>query len=174
MSDLEIINYPASVLKKRAEEVRNVDGRVADLAEAMFPAMYAAHGIGLAAPQVGDSSRIFVMDLQREDSERIVCINPEIRERHGLIVAEEGCLSLPNVYAQVERADELLLGYVDVDGKERTLEADDLMARAIQHEMDHLNGILLFERLTKDQRKEIAEQLQALRDGRIPEPLEKT
>ena len=159
------------MLKQRAADVADVDGKIAELAQAMFPTMYEAHGIGLAAPQVGVSSRLFVMDLQREDSATVVCINPEIKERHGVIIAEEGCLSLPNVYAEVERAEKLLLGYVDLDGEEHTLEAEGLMARAIQHELDHLNGILLFERLTKDQRKHIAEQLQALREGRIPEPL---
>ncbi len=169
---LEVVNYPAPVLKKRAAVVTDVNGTLVELVEAMFLAMYEAQGIGLAAPQVGHSDRLFVLDLQQEDRERIICINPEIRERHGLVVTEEGCLSLPNVYAEVERAKELLLGYVDIDGEERTLEASDLLSRAVQHEMDHLNGILLFERLTKDQRKAIAEQLQDLREGRIPEPLQ--
>ena len=172
MSELTVVHYPAPVLKKRAEDVPNVDGGVAELIDAMFPAMYAAHGIGLAAPQVGESRRIFVMDLQREDSERIVCINPVIEERNGLILAEEGCLSLPNVYVELERAEDLLLSYVDLDGEEQTLEAEGLMSRAIQHELDHLNGILLFERVVKEQRKRIAGQLQDLREGRIPEPLE--
>ena len=173
MSTLEIVHYPTPVLKQRAEIVANVNGRVVELVESMFPVMYEARGIGLAAPQVGHSDRIFVLDLQREESQPVVCINPEIRERNGIIVAEEGCLSLPNVYAEVERAKELLLGYIDIEGEERTLEADELLSRAIQHELDHLNGILLFERLTKDQRKQIAEQLQDLREGRIPELLER-
>lgn len=173
MSIIEIVHYPTPVLKKRADAVANVNGHVVELAESMFPAMYEAQGIGLAAPQVGHSDRVFVLDLQREDSWPIVCINPEIRERNGIVLAEEGCLSLPNVYAEVERAKELLLGYVDIEGEERTLEADTLMSRVIQHELDHLNGILLFERLTKDQRKQIAEQLQDLREGRIPELLER-
>lgn len=170
MSKLEVVHYPAPVLKKRALAVANVDGRVADLCEGMFPAMYAARGIGLAAPQVGVSERLFVLDMQQEQSERIICINPEVREHHGVVVAEEGCLSLPNVYAELERAETLLLAYVDLDGEMRTLEAEGLMARAIQHELDHLNGILLFERLSREQRKTIAEQLQDLREGRIPEP----
>lgn len=170
MSALHVLHYPAPVLKQRAVDVANVDGRVVELVRAMFPAMYDAQGIGLAAPQVGVSERLFVLDLQREDSEQIVCINPEIREKNGLIIAEEGCLSLPNVYAQVERMEELLLAYVDLDGEERTIEAEGLFARAIQHELDHLNGILLFERLVKEQRKLIADQLQELREGRIPQP----
>lgn len=173
MSTLKVLHYPAPVLKRRAEEVANIDGKVAEFVEAMFPAMYEAAGMGLAAPQVGVSERIFILHLQKEDSERIVCVNPEIVERRGVIIAEEGCLSLPNVYAEVERIEELLLRYVDLEGNERTLEAEGLMSRAIQHEMDHLNGILFFERLTREQRKQLADALQELREGRIPESVER-
>lgn len=173
MSKLHVVHYPAEVLKKRAAAISDINGQIVEFIDEMFPAMYEAHGIGLAAPQVGVSQRIFVLDLQREESEPIICVNPEIADRHGVVVAEEGCLSLPNIYAEVERIEKLLLRYVDRDGTERELEAEGLLARAIQHEMDHLNGILLFERLTKEQRKVIADALQELREGRIPEPIER-
>lgn len=139
------------VLRQRAMEVEEIDGRIAKLAEEMVETMYAAPGVGLAAPQVGIERRIFVYDIGEGPQ---TVINPQIVESSGEWEYEEGCLSVPGLHWPIVRPDEVhLVGY-DLEGNEISVEADELLGRVFQHELDHLDGILLLEHLDKDQRKE--------------------
>ena len=148
------------VLKQRAAEVTDVDGRLARLVDDMVETMYAAPGLGLAAPQVGVQKRLFVYDLQDGDGPRTI-INPTISETRGEWEYEEGCLSVPGLYFPIVRPKEVHLTGFDLDGNEVSIEADELQARLFQHELDHLDGRLLLELLEPDQRK------QALRELRL-------
>jgi peptide deformylase len=139
------------VLRQRAAEITEIDGRIAKLAEEMVETMYAAPGVGLAAPQVGIERRLFVYDIG-EGPQTVV--NPRIVESRGEWEYEEGCLSVPGLHWPILRPGEVhLVGY-DVEGNEISIEADELLGRVFQHEMDHLDGILILERIEKDQRKD--------------------
>jgi peptide deformylase len=141
------------VLKQRAHEVTEIDGRLARLVDDMAATMYAAPGVGLAAPQVGIQQRLFVYDLH--DGEGVRCVvNPSIDEADGEWVYEEGCLSVPGLSWPIVRPKRVLLRGVDIDGKPIEQEADELAARVFQHELDHLDGVLLIERLDPDTRKQ--------------------
>jgi len=146
--DIRLIGDP--VLRQRASEITDVDGKLARLAEDMVATMYAAPGLGLAGPQVGVRKRIFVYDVG-EGPETI--INPEIRESRGEWGFDEGCLSIPGLAFELVRPKEVhLVGY-DLQGNEISIEADELLARCFQHELDHLDGVLFIERLEPDERK---------------------
>ena len=138
------------VLRQRAPEVTTIDGRLAKLAEDMLVTMYDAPGVGLAAPQVGVEKRMFVYDVG--DGAHTV-INPVISESRGEWAYEEGCLSVPGLSWDIVRPKELLLTGVDLDGNDVAVEADELLARCFQHELDHLDGVLFIERLSDDDRK---------------------
>jgi peptide deformylase len=139
------------VLRQRAAEITEIDGRIAKLAEEMVETMYAAPGVGLAAPQVGIERRLFVYDIG-EGPQTVV--NPRIVESRGEWEYEEGCLSVPGLHWPILRPGEVhLVGY-DVEANEISIEADELLGRVFQHEMDHLDGILILERIEKDQRKD--------------------
>ena len=148
-----ILQYPARVLKTRAEPVRDIDGELARLVEDMAETMYAAPGVGLAAPQVGVGQRVIVLDIHGEDEEpgkRLVrLINPVIAEREGEITWEEGCLSVPDLTAPVKRARRVLVRAWTPDQREIELEGEDLLAVALQHEIDHLDGKLFLDRLSR-------------------------
>ncbi|HEX4869037.1 MAG TPA: peptide deformylase [Acidimicrobiales bacterium] len=146
--DIRLIGDP--VLRQRATEITAVDGKLVRLAEDMIETMYDAPGVGLAAPQVGVQKRLFVYDVG--DGPHTV-INPEIRESDGEWAYEEGCLSIPGLAFELVRPKVVhLVGY-DLEGNELSIEADELVARAFQHELDHLDGVLYIERLDADQRK---------------------
>lgn len=155
--DIRVIGDP--VLKQRAREVTEIDGSVAALVDDMFEVMYAAPGVGLAAPQIGVSQRIFVFD---SDDQTGVLINPEIVESSGEWEFVEGCLSVPGLHWPIVRPREVLLRGVDLDGNTVEVEADDFEARIFQHELDHLDGILLIERLDEEQRREAKRALREL------------
>jgi peptide deformylase len=140
------------VLRERASEVTEIDAKLARLAEDMVATMYEAPGIGLAAPQVGVQKRMFVYDLQDGQGPRTI-VNPVISETRGEWVFEEGCLSVPGLSWEIARPREVHLTGTDLDGNEVSFEADELLARLFQHETDHLDGILLLERLDDDQRR---------------------
>lgn len=152
--------YNDPVLHKKARPVNNISGTIRKLVEDMFETMYENGGVGLAAPQVGVSRRVFVIDTQ-VIGEKFAMINPKILSlsRGDLAAQKEGCLSLPEMEAEIARPRLVKVQYLDVDGNERTLEADRLLARAIQHETDHLDGILFVERVqnTKKQRELLKE-----------------
>src|SRR5262249_6805451 len=138
----EILQYPNAVLKERATPVENIDGDVARLIEDMAETMYAAPGVGLAAPQVGVGQRVLVLDVHGEHEEPgkrlLKLINPEIVEREGEIVWEEGCLSVPELTAPVKRARRVLVRAWTPEEREIEVEGEDLLAVALQHEIDHL------------------------------------
>jgi len=140
-----------AVLRTPARRIGKVDDSVRDLARNMLVSMYAARGIGLAAPQIGVHLQLLVIDLELEDaaSPPLVLINPEITAVGGSICTyEEGCLSIPGVYLDVVRPSVVGVGYRDAMGRPKRMKADGLMARCIQHEMDHLNGVLFVDRVT--------------------------
>ncbi len=146
--EIRLIGDP--VLRQRAEEIGDVDGRLVRLAEDMVTTMYDAPGIGLAAPQVGVQKRLFVYDVG-EGPQAVV--NPEIREARGEWAYDEGCLSIPGLAFELIRPKEVhLVGY-DLEGNEVSIEADEVLARCFQHELDHLDGVLFIERLEEDDRK---------------------
>lgn len=152
----EIKTYPEKVLKRTAAPVEEIDGGLQRLIDDMVETMYAAPGIGLAAPQVGESKRLIVVDLShREDNKAplIVVVNPEIVESEGEIESEEGCLSLPGYLTNVNRAENILVRGVDRDGNPLEIECSGLLCRALQHEIDHLNGTLLIDRISRIKRE---------------------
>jgi peptide deformylase len=139
------------VLRQRVAEVTEIDGTLARLATDMITTMYEAPGVGLAAPQVGVQKRLFVYDVQDGSGPHVV-INPVVTEHRGEWVYEEGCLSVPGLSWEIERPGEVHLTGLDLDGNELSIDADELLARLFQHETDHLDGILLLERLDDEQR----------------------
>lgn len=150
MAVLEILHYPAPVLAEKSLPVETFDEDLRQLATDMAETMYDAPGIGLAAPQVGVLKRMVVIDCSGSEApaELIVAVNPEIIERAGECMEEEGCLSVPGYYAKVARSAQVKLRYQDLDGQSQEREADDLLAVAIQHEIDHLDGVLFVDRLS--------------------------
>jgi peptide deformylase len=158
VSELTIRQYGDPVLKERTRDVEDIDGAVVSLVDSMIETMYAAPGSGLAANQVGVQRRIFVYDAG--DGARTV-INPRILESHGEWVYEEGCLSIPGLSWEVVRPDAVHLVGLDLDGNEISIEATEFEGRVFQHELDHLDGILLVERLDEDQRKEAVKILRS-------------
>jgi peptide deformylase len=147
----EVVKWPEPVLAKRGEDVTVFDVKLKTLVEEMFESMYAAQGIGLAAPQINISQRITVIDcgFKKNPDDKVVLINPEIIDRKGKVVAEEGCLSLPEIREKVSRAEWVKVRAQNVDGKTIEVEGEELLARAIQHEIDHLDGILFIDRLSR-------------------------
>lgn len=146
-----IVKYPESVLLKKAQPVTEFNADLKKLADDMFESMYAAEGIGLAAPQIGISKRMYVVDLSvgKNPEERLVLINPEIIEKEGKQTEEEGCLSLPDIRDKVNRHFHVRMRAQDVDGKWFEIDGEELLSRAFQHELDHLDGILFIDRLSR-------------------------
>lgn len=147
----EIVKYPDPVLAKRGEDVTEFGEDLKTLVEEMFESMYAAHGIGLAAPQIGLSKRLTVIDVnfKKDPADKLVLVNPEIIEREGKQFEEEGCLSLPEIREKVNRAAKVKVRAQNVDGEWFEVEGDELLARALQHEIDHLDGVLFIDRLSR-------------------------
>jgi len=153
MAIRRILTYPDPALKQLAGDVPNLDGRVAQLCEDLAETMYAAPGIGLAATQVGEPLRIIVLDVHDKEEgpgkHLLKLVNPVIAEREGLITFEEGCLSVPDFTAEVKRAERILLKAWTPEEKEIAIEADGLLAVALQHELDHLDGKLFIDRISR-------------------------
>lgn len=153
----KIFIYPEKVLKTKAQEVINIDDSIKKLAQDMAETMYAAPGIGLAAPQVGESKRLIVIDApinEEKTSGLLKLINPEIIAKEGKIEYEEGCLSLPELYEKVTRFSKVVVKAIDLNTeREVRLEAEGIFAIALQHEIDHLDGILFIDRLSPLKRK---------------------
>ena len=150
MSVLEIRQYPDPVLKRKSARVENITPEIQKLIEDMAETMYAAPGVGLAAPQVGIGLRIAVVDVsgRDEEGELLVLINPEIVSTEGEIEDEEGCLSIKDYNADVKRFRKVRIRATDKDGSIREIEGEDLLARAFQHELDHLDGLLFIDRIS--------------------------
>lgn len=161
---LPIVKYGDRVLRQPAQPVTTFDASLQQLIDNMIATMYAAPGIGLAAPQVGVSLRLFVVDLSvgRRASDLIVFANPEFVEREGTQLEEEGCLSLPGFTATVIRPTRAVVRGLDREGREQTIEGKDLLARAFQHEMDHLDGRLFVDHLRGIKRDQILRRVAKL------------
>jgi len=163
----EIRIYPDEVLKQKAERVEEFDSELKELVDDMFETMYKRGGVGLAANQIGVLKRVFVLDLKSgkegQGEERLVFVNPEIVHSEGEVVREEGCLSLPGLWKKVRRAERVVVRAQDLDGREFEIEADGLLSRAIQHEIDHLDGICFVDRLSPLQRRLALEKYRKLK-----------
>ena len=147
----QIRTFGDPVLASPAALVTDIDGKIARIVDEMFDTLYDSDsGIGLAAPQVGIQRQIFVWDM---DDEPMVILNPTIVESDGEWVYDEGCLSIPGLYIEMTRPKTVLMKGLDMNGNEISLEADELEARLFQHELDHLNGVLMFDRMQPEQRK---------------------
>src|SRR5215471_19840020 len=151
MALLRIRKFPDEVLKQRALPVENLNGGVNSLIDSMAQTMYAAPGVGLAAPQVGESKRIIVLDTNHEDPGKhlLKLINPQIVQSEGSLIWEEGCLSVIDYSAEVERAAKVLVRAWTPEEKEIEIEAEELLAVALQHEIDHLDGKLFIDRISR-------------------------
>ncbi len=158
----EIRTYGDPVLKSQSLAIENIDDKLVRLTDAMLDIMYDAPGIGLAAPQIGVQKQLFVYDIG-DGAE--VLINPVVVESSGEWVYEEGCLSIPGLYVEMVRPKEILLKGINIDGEEVSVEADELLSRLFQHELDHLNGVLMFERMTPDQRTEALAEYRRLTEA---------
>ncbi len=161
---IRIVGDP--VLREATPDVTDIDGRLAKLAEDMFDTLYATDtGIGLAAPQVGVQQRFFVYDLEHGDDPKVL-INPRITGSDGEWEYSEGCLSIPGLYFDIIRPKTIEVSGLDIDGNEVSFEADELFARLVQHELDHLDGILMFDHLDGDQAREAKRAIRELQLAR--------
>ena len=158
----DIRTYGDPVLATVADQVENIDGKIVRLAQSMLQAMYRVPGLGLAAPQIGVQKQIFVYDI---DGSPVTLVNPRIVESSGEWLFDEGCLSIPGVFVEMVRPKEVLLEAVDLEGNEISIEADELLARLFQHELDHLNGVLMFERMSQEQREEAMREYRLLSES---------
>jgi len=158
---LHIVKFGDPVLQRPGDEITNIDGELAGFIGSMFETMYDANGVGLAAPQVALSKKLFVMDVSggREKREQITCINPKIVETKGSVISEEGCLSFPGVYFEVERPEVITVAALDLNGNEFTFEASGLAARCVLHETDHINGKVFIEYLTPLKRELVSKKI---------------
>ena len=152
---LEILKYPDKRLRTVAKAVENVNSEIKKQVKDMFETMYDAPGIGLAATQVNFHQRLIVVDVSEDCNEPLCLINPEIIEKNGEIEWEEGCLSVPNYYESVKRANEIKVSALNELGQSFEIEASEMLAVCIQHEMDHLNGILFVDHLSKLKQKRL-------------------
>lgn len=165
-----LIILPDPLLRQQSKPVETVDSEIQRLADDMLETMYDAPGIGLAAIQIGVPRRILVIDLSRDDEENKpqVFINPEIlKVSDDVSTYEEGCLSIPDYYAEVERPASLTVGYVDRDGKQQTIEADGLLATCLQHEIDHLNGVLFIDHISRLKRDMVIKKFTKLARAKV-------
>jgi len=170
---LPIYTFGFDVLRKKTKRITKVDDKLIELVGSMFNTMNKAHGIGLAAPQVGIDVAVTVIDISKSEEDKkiktkpLMLINPVIKDFHGEVVMEEGCLSIPYVRADVTRPSTVYLEYQDLDLNKKYLELNGLIARVVQHETDHLNGILFIDHLNKDEKKKLKAELDKIRKGDI-------
>jgi peptide deformylase len=164
MALLPILKYPDPRLKLVAKQVEAFDAALATTCADLFETMYAFDGVGLAATQVNIQQRIFVLDISENQTDPLCIINPKIIATQGLVNREEGCLSFPGVFAKVQRHAQITVEYATVTGDKQTLEATDLLAICIQHELDHLDGITFFDHISPLKRKLLRAKLDKYRD----------
>ena len=166
MATLPIIVLPDPVLRKESAPVERIDASLKRLADNMFATMYDAPGIGLAAPQVGVSSRLIVMDPTRDEEAKtpLTMVNPEILSRgHEMRLHEEGCLSIPDTTAEVERPALTRVSYLDLEGKKQEIELEGIWSTLVQHEIDHLDGVLFIDYLSRLKRNMIVKKFTKLK-----------
>ncbi len=165
MAILNILKYPEPILKRKAEPVTQITDEIRRLIDDMAETMYEAPGVGLAAPQIGRSVRVIVLDVNSKEEEKreLIClINPEIIEQTGEVVWEEGCLSVPDYTADVRRAERVVVKGLDRNGKEEVIVGEGFLSIVFQHEIDHLNGVLFIDRLGLIKRDLIRRKLKKL------------
>ena len=169
---MELVYYPDETLRKVADPIAAVDDEIRDLVPKMFEKMYATRGVGLAAPQVGVGRRLVVSnetgDPESKDLEEVY-LNPEIVAQEGSLRGEEGCLSLPGIHVKVLRAQKVRVRYMDLDGETHEIEAEDWKARIFQHEIDHLDGILIIDKMSPAEMAFFEQDLKDLEAGERPE-----
>jgi peptide deformylase len=150
MAILPVLTLPEPILRQKSKRVRTIDGSVRKLAGDMIETMHAASGVGLAAPQVGVPLRVIVIGLP--DEEDFVLINPEIVRRSGERLVTEGCLSIPGYFGEIKRAQRVTVKGKDLSGKEVRIKAEELLAQALEHEIDHINGVLYIDHLESNEK----------------------
>jgi peptide deformylase len=166
---LPILRYPSPIIRKRSSPVTSTDGKLQHAIDNMVMTMYAAAGVGLAAPQIGLLKRVIVLDPQDTKSSRLLTLlNPEIVAAEGRIVDQEGCLCIPDVREGVTRFNRVVVTGYDRSGKEVVVEGSGLLARVLQHEIDHLDGILFIDRLSAAKRKRLEHRLATASSRRSP------
>ena len=171
MTVLKLYEYPEPILKQKAQKVEKVDAEIQKLLDDMLETMYASAGLGLAAPQIGVSKRIVVIDVEQEDDDNgvksgnpLCLVNPEIIWRsEDKVCGEEGCLSVPKQRAEVERNAEVKVRYLDYEGNEQEIFGDGLLAVCLQHELDHLDGLLYIDRISRLKRQMLLKKLDKMR-----------
>ncbi len=168
MAQLEILHYPDPRLRTQARAVENVDDEVRQLVDDMFETMYAAPGIGLAATQINVHRQVIVIDISEEKNQPLCLINAEIVESEGEEESEEGCLSVPDIYDRVRRAERVKVKALDRDGDAFTLEAAGLLAVCIQHEIDHLQGNLFVDYLSPLKQQRLRKKIEKTRRLHAP------
>ncbi len=162
MSILTILEFPDDRLRKKAVEVKAVDGKVKKLVDDMLETMYQAKGVGLAATQINVQQRIVVIDVSEERDNPLCLINPEIIMKEGTEESEEGCLSVPGFFEKVTRAERIKVKALNKEGQPFELDADDLLAVCIQHELDHLEGKLFVDYISSLKRQRIKKKLEKI------------
>ena len=171
MSIYSVVKFGNQALREKAKPVERVDADIRQLASDMLSSMYAENGLGLAAEQIGRDEAICVIDVPKDDTCGIamplVLINPKVVATEGEQVGQEGCLSFPGIYINVLRAEHATVEYMDLEGDQKTVETSGLLSRAVQHELDHLNGVLLVDHMSAVQRVANSGKLKRLkRDSR--------
>lgn len=159
---MQIVQFGHPVLRWKSKPIQSINEELRSVISQMFELMYAAKGIGLAANQVGLPLRFFVVNVTADPAEKdeeIVFLNPRIRRRKGATTGEEGCLSLPGLYANVDRSEEVVIEAFDLDGEGFEMDLDDLPARVVQHETDHLDGVLFVDRIADEERLKLGPKL---------------
>ncbi|MBX3437559.1 MAG: peptide deformylase [Planctomycetaceae bacterium] len=159
---MQIVPYPHPSLRWKSSDVTRIDAELRSIVKSMFDLMYEAKGIGLAANQVALPLRLFVMNPTGDPAEsdlELVFINPEITSRKGSALGEEGCLSLPDLYADVRRAEKIVVEAYDLEGQGFEISLDDLPARVVQHELDHVDGVLFIDRVSESAQRAMAPKL---------------
>jgi peptide deformylase len=171
LKSLPIYTYGFDVLRKKTKRIAKIDDKTIELVSNMFYTMHKANGIGLAAPQVGIDLALTVMDISmiegEEDKKPLMLINPKVTDSHGNVIIEEGCLSIPTLRAEVERPEKVFVEYQDLDLIPQTIELGGLLSRVAQHEIDHLNGVLFIDHLSKEYRRDFKQQLNLIKNGGI-------
>ncbi|MBO7431385.1 MAG: peptide deformylase [Elusimicrobia bacterium] len=166
MSIYKIVKYGDPVLRKKTEEIKEITEDIKQLAADMLETMYAAPGVGLAAPQIGLSLKMCVIDIMPEGKrEPYILINPKIIDGNNMVELEEGCLSFPKIYEKVKRFNEVTAEYTDINGKLRKVTVDGFLAKAFQHEIDHLNGKVFIDLLSPWKRKDVEKEIRKRKKG---------
>jgi peptide deformylase len=159
---LPILEFPDERLRKKAAVIKNVDKKIKQLVDDMTDTMYKAEGVGLAATQVNVHLRVIMIDISEEGNDPLCLINPELVEKEGVEESEEGCLSVPNFFEKIKRAEHIKIKALNREGQSYELEADGLLAVCIQHEMDHLEGKLFVDYLSPLKRQRIKTKLEKI------------